>query len=156
MVLDNIPTDYCQLSEYLHVNISAGNNTNVDVDGIFYSFSVATIVLCCIGSLWNVLILIILSQNKLRFRTTNAYLMALAIADLSVLIASFLTTLKDSRKPEPGYPIWCLWRDQPWILQAYPYAHATAILFQVKASHCCFFVSIAVPFRVGSIVQIIT
>nr|CAH8857535.1 unnamed protein product [Trichobilharzia regenti] len=50
-----------------------------------------------------------------------------------VLIATILTAIKDSRKPVASKLSWLAWQDAPIVPRAYPFCHATAVLFQVTS-----------------------
>lgn len=99
----------------------------------YYVMGVSTLCLCCLGAFGNILSLCVLSRRSVGSPTTNLYLISLAVADLLVLFATILTAIKDSRKPVEGQLILLSWEDAPFIPRAYPYFHATAILFQVTS-----------------------
>lgn len=98
----------------------------------YYIVGVSMISVCCIGLVGNFLSLIVLTRRAIGASTTNTYLISLAIADMFVLIATILTAVKDSRKPVAGRMSWLVWQDAPIVPRAYPFCHATAILFQVS------------------------
>ncbi|CAH8577532.1 unnamed protein product [Schistosoma bovis] len=99
----------------------------------YYIVGVSMISVCCIGLVGNFLSLIVLTRRAIGASTTNTYLISLAIADMFVLIATILTAVKDSRKPVAGRMSWLVWQDAPIVPRAYPFCHATAILFQVTS-----------------------
>uniref|UniRef100_A0A5K4FCZ2 G_PROTEIN_RECEP_F1_2 domain-containing protein n=1 Tax=Schistosoma mansoni TaxID=6183 RepID=A0A5K4FCZ2_SCHMA len=99
----------------------------------YYIVGVSMISVCCIGLVGNFLSLIVLTRRAIGASTTNTYLISLAIADMFVLIATILTAIKDSRKPVAGRMSWLVWQDAPIVPRAYPFCHATAILFQVTS-----------------------
>ncbi|CAH8589862.1 unnamed protein product [Schistosoma rodhaini] len=99
----------------------------------YYIVGVSMISVCCIGLVGNFLSLIVLTRRAIGASTTNTYLISLAIADILVLIATILTAIKDSRKPVAGRMSWLVWQDAPIVPRAYPFCHATAILFQVTS-----------------------
>lgn len=111
----------------------------------YYVMGVSTLFLCCLGAFGNILSLCVLSRRSVGGPTTNLYLISLAVADLLVLFATILTAIKDSRKPVEGQLILLSWEDAPFIPRAYPYFHATAILFQV--SHFVSFYIKSEPFN---------
>ncbi|CAH8589515.1 unnamed protein product [Heterobilharzia americana] len=99
----------------------------------YYIMGVSMIGVCCFGLVGNLLSLAVLTRRSVGGSTTNTYLISLAIADMFVLIATILTAVKDSRKPVAGRMSWLVWQDAPIIPRAYPFCHATAILFQVTS-----------------------
>ncbi|TGZ72901.1 hypothetical protein CRM22_001806 [Opisthorchis felineus] len=99
----------------------------------FYLMGVSTMCICCLGAIGNILCLIVLTKRPVGSATTNLYLIALAVADLLVLFATILTAVKDSRRPQREQLAVLRWQDAPFIPEAYPYFHSTAILFQVTS-----------------------
>ncbi|TNN20973.1 FMRFamide receptor isoform 1 [Schistosoma japonicum] len=99
----------------------------------YYIVGVSMISVCCFGLVGNILSLIVLTRRAIGASTTNIYLISLVITDIFVLIATILTAIKDSRKPVVGRVSWLVWQDAPIVPRAYPFCHATAILFQVTS-----------------------
>ncbi|CAL8101439.1 unnamed protein product [Calicophoron daubneyi] len=98
----------------------------------YYIMGVSTISICCAGAVVNMLSLVVLTRRSVGTPTTSAYLISLAAADLLVLFATILTAIKDARRPVRDQLLMLLWQDVQFIPGAYPYFHATAILFQVN------------------------
>ncbi|CAH8542410.1 unnamed protein product [Dicrocoelium dendriticum] len=116
----------------LKLNSNISNALEKDILN-YYLMGVASMLICCFGATGNILSLIILVKRAVGSPTTNLYLISLAVADLCVLLATILTAIKDSRKPEKDQLNMLMWQDSTFIPRAYPYFHATAILFQVTS-----------------------